>query len=81
MGRSGTGPTRTRTSVYVEYATGEKEYHDLVTDPHELRNTFPSLPGEEKKLLHEVLDAIKNCHDAKNCRAAERGSLNTMRNR
>jgi hypothetical protein len=23
-------------SLYIEYADGEKEYHDLVTDPHEL---------------------------------------------
>jgi len=83
--RSGNPPSyeaiRTRTSVYVEYATGEKEYHDLVTDPHELRNTFPSLPGEKKELLHAVLDGIKNCHDAKTCRAAERANLNKMQNR
>lgn len=72
---SGDPPTyeaiRTRTSLYIEYATGEKEYHNLITDMHELRNTFPSLPAEEKKLLHAVLDAIKNCHDAKTCWAAE----------
>ena len=83
--RSGNPPTyeaiRTRTLVYVEYATGEKEYHDHVTDPEELRNTFPSLPGEKKKLLHAVLDAIKNCHDAKTCRAAEHASLDSMQNR
>jgi N-acetylglucosamine-6-sulfatase len=83
--RSGNPPTyeaiRTRTSVYVEYTTGEKEYHNLVTDPHELRNTFSSLPGEEKKLLHAILDAIKNCHDAETCRTAERARLDTMRNR
>jgi len=83
--RSGNPPTyeaiRTLTSVYVEYATGEKEYHDLVTDPHELRNTFSSLPSEEKKLLHTVLDAIKNCHDAKTCWAAEHANFYTMRSR
>ncbi len=82
---SGNPPTyeaiRTRTSVYIEYATGEKEYHDLVTDPYELRNTFPLLHGEEKKLLHTVLDEIRNCHDAKTCQAAERAGLNTMQNR
>ena len=83
--RSGNPPTyeaiRTRTSVYVEYATGEKVYHDLLTDPHELRNTFPSLTSEERMRLHVVLDAIKNCHDAKTCQAAERANFNTMKNR
>jgi hypothetical protein len=63
-----------RTSVYVEYTTGEKEYHDLVTDPHELHNTFSSLPIDEKRWLHEVLVAITNCHDAKTCQEAERAS-------
>jgi len=72
---------RTRTSIYVEYASGEKEYHDLVVDPYELRNTFSSLPGEEKTLLHAVLDSIKNCHDAKSCWAAGHATLNTTRNR
>ena len=72
--RSGNPPTyeaiRMRTSVYVEYADGEKEYHDRVADPDELRNTFSSLPNEEKTSLHAALDAIVNCHDAKSCWAA-----------
>jgi arylsulfatase A-like enzyme len=76
--RSGNPPTyeaiRTRTSLYVEYADGEKEYHDLSADPQELRNTFSSLPAEEKTSLHAMLDAIKNCHDAKTCWAAEHTS-------
>jgi arylsulfatase A-like enzyme len=76
--RSGNPPSyqaiRMRTSVYVEYTTGEKEYHDLVTDPHELHNTFSSLPIDEKRWLHEVLAAITNCHDSKTCREAERAS-------
>ncbi len=83
--RSGNPPTyeaiRMRTSVYVEYATGEKEYHDLLTDPHELRNTFLSLSSEDKRWLHAVLDGIKNCHDAKACWAAERASRDTMWNK
>jgi N-acetylglucosamine-6-sulfatase len=64
--------TRTRTSLYVEYAGGEKEYHDLAIDPHELRNTFSSLSGDEKESLHATVDALRNCHDAKSCWAAER---------
>jgi N-acetylglucosamine-6-sulfatase len=62
---------RTATSLYVEYADGTKEYHDLVTDPYELRNTFASLSSEEKASLGATLAAIKNCHDAKSCLAAE----------
>jgi N-acetylglucosamine-6-sulfatase len=64
---------RMRTSVYVEYADGEKEYHDRIADPDELRNTFSSLPNAEKASLHMTLTAIANCHDAESCRAAERG--------
>jgi N-acetylglucosamine-6-sulfatase len=62
---------RSRTSLYVEYADGEKEYHDLATDPDELRNTFSSLSKEEKSALHKMLDAAANCHDAKDCWAAQ----------
>ncbi len=64
---------RSRTSLYVEYADGEKEYHDLATDPDELRNTFSSLSNEEKSGLHKMLDAAANCHDAKYCWAAQGG--------
>lgn len=81
--RSGNPPTyeaiRTRTSLYVEYADGEKEYDDLVADPYELSNTYSSLTSEEKKWLHTTLDAIKNCHEAKTCWAAERASRSPMR--
>jgi N-acetylglucosamine-6-sulfatase len=70
---------RAATSLYVEYADGEKEYHDLATDPDELRNSFSSLPSEEKASLHATLEADENCHDAKNCRAAERPSRTPIR--
>jgi N-acetylglucosamine-6-sulfatase len=65
---------RTLTSVYVEYADGEREYHDLVADSYELRNSFSSLSSEEKAVLHATLAAVKNCHDEKSCRDAERPS-------
>jgi N-acetylglucosamine-6-sulfatase len=64
---------RGRSSVYVEYADGEREYHDLATDPDELRNSYPSLPPDMKASLHATLDAVKNCHDAKSCAVAGRG--------
>ena len=64
---------RARTSVYVEYATGEKEYHDLATDPYELRNTFSSLSSEQKAALHASLEALRSCRGVESCRAAARG--------
>jgi N-acetylglucosamine-6-sulfatase len=60
------------TSLYVEYADGEKEYHDLIADPNELHNSFSSLSGDEKGALHKAVEAVKNCHDAKSCATAER---------
>jgi N-acetylglucosamine-6-sulfatase len=74
--RSGNPPTyhamRTRTSLYVEYADGVKEYHDLASDPHELRNTFSALPSKEQASLHATIEALKTCHDAQSCWTAER---------
>jgi arylsulfatase A-like enzyme len=63
---------RAMTSVYVEYADGEREYHDLSHDPYELRNGFGSLSNAEKSSLHTLLDAMKNCHDAASCEEAGR---------
>src|SRR4029077_5494342 len=73
---------RTPTSLYVEYVDGEREYHDLIADPHELRNTFSSLTVGQKASAHArqkgALDAkpegVKGCHDAKSCQEAERPS-------
>jgi N-acetylglucosamine-6-sulfatase len=67
-------------ALYVEYANGEKEYHDLAADPYELRNTFAALPADHKAALHAALDAVQNCHDAAACRAAERAERTAMRN-
>ncbi len=63
---------RLPTSLYVEYADGEKEYHDLKTDPDELRNTYSSLAGAAKASLAATLAAISACHDAAACWAAAR---------
>jgi N-acetylglucosamine-6-sulfatase len=70
---------RSRTALYVEYADGEKEYHDLATDPNELRNTFASLSAEQKAYLHATVVAMANCHDAKACWAAQRAASITPR--
>jgi N-acetylglucosamine-6-sulfatase len=63
---------RLPTSLYVEYSDGTKEYHDLKTDPAELRNTFASLSSAEKASLSTTLAAISTCHDATACWAAAR---------
>jgi N-acetylglucosamine-6-sulfatase len=63
---------RLPTSLYVEYNDGTKEYHDLRTDPAEVRNTFASLSGAEKASLSATLAAISTCHDAAACWAAAR---------
>ena len=70
---------RAPTSLYVEYVDGEREYHDLIADPHELRNTFSSLTAEQKTSLRAKLEAVKNCHDAKSCQAAESSGVATRR--
>ena len=70
---------RSRTYLYVEYADGEKEYHDLVADPNELHNSFSSLASEEKAALHAALEAVRSCHNRKSCRAAERPILTVVR--
>lgn len=79
--RHGNAPSyeaiRGRMWVYVEYVTGEKEYHDLATDPDELRNRFPSLSSALKASLHTTLAAVQNCHDAASCRAAEHSLVST----
>ena len=69
--RSGNPPTyaaiRSRTSLYVEYADGVKEYHDLTNDPHEVRNTFSSLPIKEQVWLRATLAAVKSCQGSQGC--------------
>jgi N-acetylglucosamine-6-sulfatase len=70
---------RSTTSLYVEYANGEREYHDLAADPDELRNTYQSLSNDEKAALHAMLDAISKCQGTQSCKAAERGGQSAMR--
>ena len=82
--RRGGNPTtyeaiRSATALYVEYADGEKEYHDLAGDPDELHNTYASLSGEDKASLHAMLGALQNCHDAQSCTAADRSGNSTAR--
>jgi len=73
--RSGNPPSyealRSRSFLYVEYADGDKEYHDLASDPDELHNTFASLPEGTKAALNAMLGAVEACRGGASCRQAE----------
>ena len=58
-------------STYVEYETGEHEYHDHATDPDELTNTFPALPTATQSSLHDSLLAAKTCKGSVACWQAQ----------
>ena len=77
--RSGNPPSyealRTATALYVEYANGGREYHDLVADPYELHNSFTALTAERKSELHRALSAMQSCHGAQSCWAAQHPEL------
>jgi arylsulfatase A-like enzyme len=62
---------RTPEAVYVEYVDGELEYYDLEKDPFELVNTAGSLTAAQQQKLHDALTAVKTCHDAATCWAAQ----------
>jgi N-acetylglucosamine-6-sulfatase len=55
---------------YVEYATGEKEFYDLRTDPYELINSYD--PTTTPAGVASRLRALKTC-SADACRTAENG--------
>ena len=78
IARSGNPTTyeaiRSHTDLYVEYADGEREYHNLTSDPDELRNTFSSLSSSQKSALHKMLTDTVNCHSAKECWTAQGGT-------
>jgi len=63
---------RTADAVYVEYQDGETEYYDLMSDPDELTNTADTLGSAQAQLFHRTIAAIRNCHDAASCWAAQK---------
>ena len=77
--RSGNPPTyeamRTATALYVEYADGDREYHDLAADPYELRNTYATLSAEQKSALHAALAAMQSCKGSESCWSAQHPGL------
>ncbi len=64
---------RSEKDVYVEYASGEKEYYDLVKDPYQMENTAAKLPPATLEKLSKRTAALKACAAA-TCRAAEGNS-------
>ena len=81
--RSGNPPSyeamRTAQALYVEYADGFREYHDLAADPAELRNSYRTLPDRDKVRLHETLAAMQSCQGSKACTAAARAVVMSAR--
>ena len=65
---------RTPSSLYVEYANGEREYYDLTRDPFELRNLAAELPPARRQTLHRTLVRIEHCHGSRACWRAQHGS-------
>jgi arylsulfatase A-like enzyme len=63
---------RSATATYVEYEGGFKDYRDLSKDPNELHNVYSSLGAAQKQELAATVAAIKACHDAASCWAAQR---------
>ncbi|RKS71135.1 arylsulfatase A-like enzyme [Actinomadura pelletieri DSM 43383] len=47
--------------LYVEYASGEREYYDRRRDPHELDNIFGTLPEQRRRYLSNLLDVLAHC--------------------
>jgi N-acetylglucosamine-6-sulfatase len=65
---------RTADSLYVEYATGEREYYDLARDPFELDNIAGLLAPARLRRLHRTLARIEACHGARACWRAQHGA-------
>jgi arylsulfatase A-like enzyme len=72
--RSGNPPSydsvRAARWVYVEYDTGEREYHDLAADPDELRNGFAALPRATQDQLHATVEKLRSCRGTASCAMA-----------
>jgi len=61
---------RSEKDVYIEYASGEAEYYDLVKDPFQMENAASDLTVERRDHLASRVAALKDCAGA-SCRSAE----------
>lgn len=64
--RPGYSGVRREDDVFVEYATGDTEYYDLIKDPYQLENRPEGAP----KRIEGDLKALKSC-SGDTCREAE----------
>jgi N-acetylglucosamine-6-sulfatase len=62
---------RTRASLYVEYADGEREYYNLRRDPFELRNLASRLSARHARALHRALLRNEVCRGPRACWRAQ----------
>lgn len=63
---------RTASSLWVEYADGEREFYDLTSDPYEQHNVAATLPAVTVDQLHAAVTALQTCRGAAGCLAAGR---------
>jgi N-acetylglucosamine-6-sulfatase len=72
---SGNPPTyealRSKDTLYVEYADGERELYDLSSDPFELHNLAGTAPPERLARLSAALAGMQGCHGEAACRSAQ----------
>jgi arylsulfatase A-like enzyme len=59
-------------SQYTEWATGEREFYDLKTDPHQLDNSYVELDSAEKSSLSAEL------HSARQRSSSQSGTVSTI---
>lgn len=58
---------RTKNQIYIEYVTGETQFHDMKKDPFELTNTISTLSPIELERWHRKLAALAQCKGAQEC--------------
>ena len=64
---------RLKSSVYVEYANGDREFYNLKKDRYELSNRARSLRPRVRKTLHRRVRALVRCHGPVECWTAAGG--------
>jgi arylsulfatase A-like enzyme len=65
ISRGGNPPTynavRTANELYVEYGNGDREYYDLVRDPHQLANAIGRVAPARRAELQSMLAGLIRC--------------------
>jgi N-acetylglucosamine-6-sulfatase len=69
-GRPAYNAMRTRTHLWVEYASGERELYNLKEDPYEVQSRHKTAPADLKRHLSSRLDRLRDCA-RDGCRNAE----------